>query len=50
MPVSKAAEYIKWVIEQPEWLNINEISIDPIQSSYWNKNPIYMKDSDLNNE
>lgn len=31
MAVSQAAQYIKWIIEQPSDLHINEISIDPIQ-------------------
>ena len=38
LPIEKAAEYIKWVIEQPKWLNINEISIDPMQSDFWTNN------------
>ena len=35
MSIDRAAEYIKWVIEQPRELNINEISIDPMQGEYW---------------
>lgn len=31
LDINKAAEYIAWVIEQPEHININEISIDPMQ-------------------
>ena len=31
MDISLAANYIKWVIEQPKEFHINEISIDPIQ-------------------
>ena len=31
MSVKRAAEYIKWVIDQPQDININEISIDRIQ-------------------
>jgi hypothetical protein len=31
MDISVAANYIKWVIDQP--IHINEISLDPIQSS-----------------
>ena len=27
----EAADYIKWLIEQPKHVNINEISIDPMQ-------------------
>lgn len=29
--IDEAAEYIKWIIDQPAHLSINEISIDPIQ-------------------
>lgn len=32
MPIRKAAEYVKWILEQPADLHINEISIDPLQS------------------
>jgi short-subunit dehydrogenase len=32
MPIRKAAEYIKWILEQPADLHVNEISIDPLQS------------------
>jgi hypothetical protein len=32
MPIKKAAEYIKWILEQPLDLHINEISIDPLQA------------------
>lgn len=31
MPIEKAAQYIKWIIDQPAELHVNEISIDPIQ-------------------
>jgi NADP-dependent 3-hydroxy acid dehydrogenase YdfG len=37
MDISLAAEYIKWVIEQPRHININEISIDPMQGKNWNE-------------
>lgn len=30
-----AAEYIKWVIDQPKNIAINEISIDPMQGKNW---------------
>lgn len=30
-----AAGYIKWIIEQPSAVNINEVSIDPMQDDYW---------------
>jgi len=32
MPIRKAAEYIKWILEQPAEFHINEISIDPLQT------------------
>jgi NADP-dependent 3-hydroxy acid dehydrogenase YdfG len=31
MPIRKAAEYIKWILEQPAEFHINEISVDPLQ-------------------
>jgi NADP-dependent 3-hydroxy acid dehydrogenase YdfG len=31
LPIRDAADYIKWLIDQPAHLHINEISIDPIQ-------------------
>jgi NADP-dependent 3-hydroxy acid dehydrogenase YdfG len=31
IPIDIAASYIKWILEQPESLCINEISIDPVQ-------------------
>lgn len=30
-----AAIYIKWLIDQPKFVNINEISIDPMQDDKW---------------
>jgi hypothetical protein len=35
LDIDKAAEYIKWLIDQPKYVNINEISIDPMQSENW---------------
>lgn len=35
MDIDQAAEYIKWVVDQPAHININEISIDPMQDEYW---------------
>lgn len=32
MPIRKAAEYIKWILEQPSEFHVNEISIDPLQT------------------
>ena len=36
MDIDAAAEYIKWLVDQPRHLNINEVSIDPMQGDYWN--------------
>lgn len=33
--ISSAAEYIKWLLDQPKCVNINEISIDPMQDGKW---------------
>jgi len=35
MSIDTAAEYIKWIIDQPAHLNINELSIDPMQPENW---------------
>ena len=35
MDIDTAAEYIKWIIDAPKHFNINELSIDPMQSEYW---------------
>ena len=35
MNIDDAAGYIKWLIDQPKYVNINEISIDPMQDDYW---------------
>lgn len=32
LDIDKAAEYIKWVVDQPSHIAINEISIDPVQN------------------
>jgi short-subunit dehydrogenase len=37
MATNKAAEYIKWLIEQPKDLCVNELSIDPMQHILWHK-------------
>ena len=34
MAIDRAANYIKWLIEQPKDICINEISIDPLQQPY----------------
>jgi NADP-dependent 3-hydroxy acid dehydrogenase YdfG len=36
MDIDVAAEYIKWIVDQPKHLCINEMSIDPMQPEYWN--------------
>jgi NADP-dependent 3-hydroxy acid dehydrogenase YdfG len=36
MDIDTAAEYIKWIADQPANLCINELSIDPMQPEYWN--------------
>ena len=36
MDIDEAAQYIKWLIDQPKYVNINEISIDPMQPGSWN--------------
>jgi short-subunit dehydrogenase len=33
--INEAAQYIKWLIDQPKYVNINEISIDPMQDKRW---------------
>ena len=35
MDINLAADYIKWIIDQPPHININEISVDPVQDEYW---------------
>lgn len=35
LDIDQAAHYIKWLIDQPKCVNINEISIDPMQVSKW---------------
>lgn len=35
MDIDQAAGYIKWLIDQPKHVNINEISIDPMQDTMW---------------
>lgn len=36
LDIDTAAHYVKWLIDQPKYVNINEISIDPMQPGYWN--------------
>ena len=35
LDINEAAKYIKWLINQPKYVNINEISIDPMQGNIW---------------
>jgi hypothetical protein len=35
LDIDEAACYIKWIIDQPRHLNINEISVDPMQDNNW---------------
>lgn len=35
MDIDEATSYIKWLIDSPKHVNINEISIDPMQSGIW---------------
>ena len=35
LDIDEAALYIKWLIDQPKYVNINEISIDPMQNEKW---------------
>jgi len=35
LTVAEAAQYIKWLTEQPKYVNINELSIDPMQDGQW---------------
>ena len=35
LDISRAASYIKWIVDQPRDICINEISIDPMQNKFW---------------
>lgn len=37
LDIDKAAQYIKWIVEQPKDLVINELSIDPMQPEFWHE-------------
>lgn len=37
MNIDDAAAYVKWLTEQPKYVNINEISIDPMQDDFWHE-------------
>jgi hypothetical protein len=32
MPIERAAQYVRWILEQPADLHVNEISLDPLQT------------------
>lgn len=34
LDIDRAAEYVKWIVEQPSDICVNEISIDPLQVPY----------------
>jgi NADP-dependent 3-hydroxy acid dehydrogenase YdfG len=33
MAIDRAANYIKWLVEQPIDISVNEISVDPLQEA-----------------
>lgn len=35
LAIDAGAQYIKWILDQPKNININEISIDPMQDQRW---------------
>lgn len=35
MNIEAAAVYVQWVLSQPKYININELSIDPMQDEGW---------------
>jgi NADP-dependent 3-hydroxy acid dehydrogenase YdfG len=35
MAIEHAAQYIKWIVEQPRSIAVNELSIDPMQNGVW---------------
>ena len=35
LDIAEAAKYIEWLTNQPKYVNINEISIDPMQDRRW---------------
>lgn len=35
LDIDQAAQYIKWLTEQPKYVNVNEVSIDPMQENTW---------------
>jgi len=37
MDIALAASYVKWIVDQPDHMTINELSIDPLQKANWNE-------------
>ncbi len=37
LEMDQAAQYIKWIADQPKGLVINELSIDPMQPEFWHE-------------
>jgi NADP-dependent 3-hydroxy acid dehydrogenase YdfG len=35
LDIDHAASYIKWIVDQPRDININELSIDSMQDEFW---------------
>lgn len=35
LDIDLAASYVKWIVDQPPFVGINEISIDPMQNEKW---------------
>lgn len=37
MDIAEAASYVKWIVDQPRYMTINELSLDPLQKVNWNE-------------
>lgn len=37
LDIDQAAGYVIWLLNQPQGININEISIDPMQDAHWHE-------------
>lgn len=35
LDIDIAAAYVQWIFDQPKFVNINEVSIDPMQDKFW---------------
>lgn len=35
--INTAAEYVKWIVDQPKGLVVNELSLDPMQPENWHQ-------------